>query len=112
MILHDMSTNVRMEDDGPTDVDRIALSNSLYELAESFALEATLWTSTDAVNECSRSARLLNEIARGLLNGSANYAKAEAFHDAAQVILAHVIGCRRFFTSLLTPPTRGSSSHD
>lgn len=90
--------------DEPTNTDRIALSNNLYELAESFALEATLWTSSDAQLQCARTGRLLAEVARQLLSGRADYTKAEAFQDAATLLLANVVGCRRFFASLLTPP--------
>lgn len=92
----------------PTLTDRIALSNQLYELAEGFALEATLWTSSDAKLNCARSGRMLTEVARQLLAGRADYAKAQAFDEAAKLILANVVATRRFFTSLLTPPTRGA----
>ncbi|WP_067200155.1 hypothetical protein [Microbacterium sp. XT11] len=92
----------------PTNTDRIALANALYELAESFALEATLWTSSDAQHNCARTGRLLAEIARQLIAGRANYDKAKAFEDAGRLIHANVVACRRFFTSLLTPPTRGA----
>lgn len=92
----------------PTLTDRIALSNQLYELAESFALEATLWTSTDAQTNCARSGRQLAEVARLLISGRANYAKAQAFAEAATLIYRNVVACRRFFASMLTPPTRGA----
>lgn len=91
----------------PTKVDRIALSNHLYELAESFALEATLWTSTDAQLNCARSGRQLAEVARHVVAGRADMAKAQAFADAATMIYRSVVGSRRFFTSVLTPPSRG-----
>ncbi|MEV8265953.1 hypothetical protein AB0P00_17585 [Microbacterium sp. NPDC077057] len=92
----------------PTNVDRIALSNQLYELAESFLLEAQLWTDTDAQHGCARSGRQLAEVARQLLSGRADYTKAQAFAEAATLIYRNVSGCRRFFTSILTPPTRGA----
>ncbi|MEV4738528.1 MULTISPECIES: hypothetical protein [unclassified Microbacterium] len=91
----------------PTNTDRIALSNQLYELAESFLLEAQLWTSTDAQQQCARSGRTIAEIARQLLAGRADFAKATAYADASKLILDNVIACRRFFTSMLTPPSRG-----
>lgn len=87
----------------PTNTDRIALSNHLYELAEEFTAEADRWTAENAKAECERIARLLAEIARGVLSGAANYAKAEAFREAATVIAAHVIGARRFFDALRAP---------
>ncbi|KNY06858.1 hypothetical protein [Microbacterium sp. GCS4] len=92
----------------PTNTDRIALSNELYELAESFLLEAQQWTSTDAQQQCARSGRTTAEIARQLLSGRADYAKATAYAEAGRLILANVVACRRFFTSMLTPPSRGS----
>lgn len=92
----------------PTNTDRIALSNQLYELAESFALEATLWKDSDAKLNCARSGRQLAEVARQLLGGRANFAKAQAFADAATSIYRSVVACRRFLTSTLTPPTRGA----
>lgn len=92
----------------PTNVDRIALSNQLYELAESFALEATLWSSDDARLNCARSGRQLAEVARNVVAGRADMAKAQAFADAATMIYRSVVGSRRFFTSVLTPPVEGS----
>lgn len=92
----------------PTNTDRIALSNQLYELAESFALEATLGKDSDAKLNCARSGRQLAEVARQLLGGRANFAKAQAFADAATSIYRSVVACRRFLTSTLTPPTRGA----
>jgi hypothetical protein len=91
-----------------TNTDRIALSNHLYELAESFQLEASVWTSPDAQLNCARTARKLVEVARHLLSGRADYAKATAYSEAAALILANVVACRRFFTSVLTPPSRGA----
>lgn len=92
----------------PNNTDRIALSNQLYELAESFALEATLWTSPDAQLNCARSGRQLAEVARLLIAGRADFAKAQAFADAATMIYRSVIAARRFFTAVMTPPTRGA----
>lgn len=91
----------------PTNTDRIALSNQLYELAESFLDEAQLWTSTDAQHQCARSGRIIAEIARQILAGRADYAKATAYAEASTLILANVTACRRFFTATLTKPTRG-----
>lgn len=91
----------------PTLTDRVALSNELYELAESFLFEAQQWTSTDARQQCARSGRITAEIARQLLSGRADYAKATAYVEAGRLILANVVACRRFFTAALTKPTRG-----
>lgn len=91
----------------PTLTDRLALSNQLWELAESFALEATMWKDSDAKVSCARSARQLAEVARQLIAGRADYAKATAFADAATMIYRSVVSCRRFLTATLTPPSRG-----
>ncbi|PCE13998.1 hypothetical protein AUC47_04945 [Microbacterium sp. SZ1] len=93
--------------DAPTLIDRVALSNSLYELAESFALEATLWTVGSPMRaELERSARLLAELARHVLTGRADHAKAEAFLDGGQTRLAEAQSIRRFRDTLNTPPRR------
>lgn len=89
----------------PTNVDRIALSNQLYELAESFALEATLWRNADAKLNLARSGRQLAEVARQLIAGRADYAKAHAFADAATSIYRSVVAARRFLTATLPEPT-------
>lgn len=91
----------------PTNTDRIGLSNQLYELAESFLLEAQLWSSTDAQRRCAESGRTIAEIARQVLAGRADFTKATAYAEASQLILANVTACRRFFTATLTKPTRG-----
>lgn len=92
----------------PTNTDRIALSNQLYELAESFALEATLWADAEAKLGCARSGRQLAEVARQLIAGRADFAKAQAFADAAGLIYRNVVATRQFFTSITTQPTRGA----
>lgn len=92
----------------PTNTDRIALSNQLYELAESFALEATLWKADQAKLNLARSGRQLAEVARQLLSRRADFAKAQAFADAATSIYRSVVACRRFLTSTLAEPTRGA----
>lgn len=92
----------------PTNTDRIALANGLYELAESFLLEATLWKDDDAMELLARTGRKLAEVARAVPSGAADYPKANAYAEAADLILKNVTACRRFFTSVLTPPTRGA----
>lgn len=90
----------------PTNTDRIALANHLYELAESFLLEATLWKDDEAKVNLARTGRKLAEVARALPSGAADYPKSNAYAEAADFILKNVIACRRFFTTVLTP--RGS----
>lgn len=90
----------------PTHTDRIALSNQLYELAESFALEVTLWSSPDARLNLARSGRQLTEVARLLIAGRADYAKAQAFAEAATLIYRNVVATRRFFAAVMHEPTR------
>lgn len=89
-----------------TNLDRIALSHALHEVAEGFMHEADVATGERIPAEYRRSARLLAEIARGVLNGRADYAKAEAFHEAGRIKLGQAIAARRFFTALTTPPNR------
>lgn len=81
-------------------IDRIALSNALLEVADGFTQEAELWNlAPDAQQEFHRNARRLAEIARGVLGGYANHAKAEAFHEAGRLQLGRAIAARRFFTA-------------
>lgn len=96
---------MRIHDGRVTITDRIALSAALHQVAEGFVLEAELWTeSTDAPPEFMRSARLLSELARHVLTGRANYAKAEAYHEAGRIKLGQAIAARRFFTALSSAP--------
>lgn len=90
-----------------TNLDRIALANALLEVADGFIQETDLWVLTpDAQAEFTKNARLLAEIARGVLNGYANFEKAEAFHDAGRQQLGRAIAARRFFTNLNHKPKR------
>ena len=88
----------------PNNTDRIALSNQLYELAESFALEATLWPQPEAQLNLARSGRQLAEVARQLLSARADFAKAQAFAEAATLIYRNVVATRRFFAALMHEP--------
>jgi hypothetical protein len=93
-----------------TIVDRVALSNALFEIAESFVQEATLWPlMPSARDEFNRTARKLAEIARGVLGGYADFAKAEAFHDAGLIQLGRAMAARRFVTAFETPPQEVAS---
>ncbi|WP_298038350.1 hypothetical protein [uncultured Microbacterium sp.] len=93
-------TRNRTKPDPILDVDRIALSNELYELSERFAMEAVLWTPQAAHDECVRVARTLAQIARGVISGAADFRKAEAFRDAARMLSEYVVGARRLFDGL------------
>lgn len=84
------------------DTERVATSNMLLELADTFILESHLWAEQGAKHELIRSARLLAEIGRAVLT-SADLDKAEAFIAAGEHIIDTVQGARRFFTCLSTP---------
>lgn len=86
------------------DVDRVALSNELAELAEKFAAEAQLWKLPEAQAECERTARHLAELARVALWQQSNIETLTAYADAARLLAAHIEGTRRFFKIILTPP--------
>lgn len=91
MIIHDGTI---------TNIDRVALSNALLEVAEGFMQEQELWTmSAPAQTEFARNARLLAEIGRGVLSGAADFTKAEAFHEAGRLQLGRAIAARRFFAT-------------
>lgn len=81
--------------------DRVALSNDLFELSESFTVEAKLWRPSSR-RELERSSRVLAELARGVLSGAANYQRAEAFADAGAVLLAETVGQRKTITRRVT----------
>lgn len=68
-------------------IDRTALSNDLYELSESFTVEAKTWRRSHR-EELERNSRVFAELARGVLSGAADYQRAEAFADAGVVLLA------------------------
>lgn len=98
MIIHDGTI---------TNIDRIALSNALLEVAETFLQEAELWPmSPSSQAEFTKNARLLAEIARGVLSGAADFTKAEAFHEAGRLQLGRAMAARRFFTSVKHKPKR------
>ena len=102
MIIHDGRVTL---------TDRVALSNGLYEVAESMILEAELWTESQYMPaDLRRQARKLGEIARHVLTGTADFAKAEAFNEAGRLILGRAIAARRFFESLNTPPLEERSA--
>lgn len=86
------------------DVDRVALSRQLGELAERFAVEATLWKLPEAQQECMRTARHLGELSRQALWQQSDLERLAGWADAAQLLAAHIEGTRRFFKIILTPP--------
>lgn len=85
------------------DIDRIAESHRLLELAETFLLEATLWPDPAAAGELQRTAKHLSDLGRGVLREVTTVEVAEAYADAAGVILRNVQGARRFFDCILAP---------
>ncbi|MCK2028107.1 hypothetical protein KZC56_17555 [Microbacterium sp. SSW1-47] len=84
-----------------TITDRVALSNDLFELSESFAEEAKRWRPT-ARRELERNSRLLAEIGRGVLSGAADFQRAEAFADAGATTLAGTQEQRHALTARVT----------
>lgn len=93
-----------------TTLDRISLSNLLYEIAESFVEEADRWKPKRKA-ELQRTARYLAELARGVLSGAADFQTAEAYADAGALQLSHAVSQRRALTAVLTPPNRTSGAH-
>lgn len=85
--------------DAPTLTDRVALSNALYELAESCALEASMWLGGRLKAELNRSATLLGRLARNSLVARVDHAKAEAYLDAGQRMLASAQAARRLLAA-------------
>lgn len=80
--------------------DRVALSNDLYELSESFIAEAMRWRPSKR-RDIERNSRVLAELARGVLSGAANYQRAEAFADAGAILLAETQGQRKTIAAQL-----------
>lgn len=88
-----------------TRTDRIALSNALYETAESFATFAQRWRQQTGIpDDMRRQARLLAEVARAVLGTGYEYQRAEAFLDAGTRILANERAAWEFFRCVSTPP--------
>lgn len=94
---------MRIHDGTITNIDRISLSNLLYELAESFIQEAELWKPRNK-RELQRTGRLLAELARGVLSGAADFRTAEAYADAGALQLSYAVAQRRVITTITTPP--------
>lgn len=87
------------------DIERIALSNQLFDLSESFELEASLWLDGDRRETLARGARLLAEIARNTLGHRADLEVADAYVTAGIKIVSEVARARRFLTGIDTLPT-------
>lgn len=99
--------SLQLHDGRITHTDRIAMSNALYALAERFGEQAQRWKPQSGVpDDMRRQARLLAEVARAVLSPIYPYAKAEAFYEAGDRILANERAAWEFFRSVLTPPTR------
>lgn len=90
------------------DVDRLALSAELANLAERFMIEATLWRLPEAREECERTAAHLMELSRLALWHRSNIDTLTAYADAARLLVAHIEGTRRFFKIILTPQPQES----
>ncbi|TFV82031.1 hypothetical protein E4V99_13945 [Microbacterium sp. dk485] len=85
------------------DIERIATSNVLFEMADRFATESTLWAERDAVRNLTRTARHLSQLARQTLTGG-DPDIATAYADAADLLIRNIEGARRFLHCLDTPP--------
>lgn len=99
-----MTWNAMLENEDANGLtDRIALSHHLAELAEHFAQEASLWKLPEAQEALMHSARLLADQARAALHND-TLDVLHAYADAATILIENVIGTRRFFHVILTPP--------
>lgn len=83
--------------------DRIALGNELASLSERFADEATKWALPEAKEALMHSARLLADQSRAALHAD-RLDVLQAYADAAVILVTNVVGTRRFFQVILTPP--------
>jgi len=95
------------------DIDRIALSAQLGELASRYTIEATLWADEDAHRNLERTARTLAELSRQALH-TVDLGVGYAYADAADVLIRQVEGARRFLQTIDTPPSirlRGQDEH-
>lgn len=97
--------SIQIHDGRITHIDRLALSNALYEIAETFAEMSTRWRpETGIPADMQRQARLLAQVARSVLSPVYPYAKGEAFHDAGRHVLANERAAWEFFRTVATPP--------
>lgn len=85
------------------DIERIATSNVLFELADRFATESTLWADRDAKRNLERTARHLAQLARQTLTDG-DLDIATAYADAGALLISNIEGARRFLHSLDTKP--------
>lgn len=88
-----------MPEPGEMDIERIAAANTLFDLADRFAIEATMWADTDAKRNLGSSARHLFELARQTVRGG-SLDIATAYADAGNLLIGNVQGARRFLLSL------------
>lgn len=99
-----MTWNAMLENEDENGLtDRIALSNELSNLSERYAQEATQWSLPEAKDALLHAARLLADQSRAALH-SARLDVLTAFAEAAVILIANVVGTRRFFHVILTPP--------
>lgn len=85
------------------DTDRIALSHELSATSERFAIEASLWRLPEAKAECERVAGYLATLSRNVLTGGEIEIVA-AYADASRLLIDNIVGTRRFFQIINTPP--------
>lgn len=86
------------------DTDRIALSHELSNLAERFAIEASMWAMAEAKSECERVARYLAQLSRSAIT-TGDIQTIDAYAEAARILVANVEGVRRFFQCINTQPS-------
>ncbi len=99
-----MTWNAMLENEDENGLtDRIALSNELSNLSERYAHEATQWSLPEAKDALLHAARLLADQSRAALH-STRLDVLTAFAEAAVILIANVVGTRRFFHVILTPP--------
>ena len=85
------------------DTDRIAVSSELFDLADRFAVEATMWAEASSKANLARGARHLAQLARGVLTVG-DIEVARAYADAGRTLMGNIEGARRFLLCLDTPP--------
>lgn len=90
------------------DMDRLALSNELLSLGETFAIEATMWRDPECKAHLMRMARQFTEIGRQVI-GTSDIDVADAYAHEGRRVLGNVQGTRRLFKHLTTPPGSGEA---
>src|SRR4051794_11100013 len=92
-----MSWNAMLEDEQARGLtDRIALSHELATLSERFTDEAQQWKEPGSKEALNRDARLLAELSRHALSGTANESVVTSYAEAAAILITNVAATRRF----------------